>query len=293
MITYTNATTQIAIQYPRTWDVTALTDVTLQIADVEGNELQAATSAALYTQTTLADDATRFSRTIEVAAAAADLEIGDVIRIAGVNGYETHTVRGYDATNKIATLELTINRDFETGATVDRLTAISTVDLSDTDTYPPGIQLMLTWAPTGTGDSFTTLAEIEADSQIDLAEFTKDFKAVWPRAYNALKEPADRLDIVLRLAQDELRMTLATRGLDIARVKDQRLLNPPLMTLVARYWTLNGDENLDDERKVINSMFSANIEALCKLPIWVDTDGDGILDDGEDQSHPVYFERVW
>ena len=293
MITYTNDTTSIELQYPRSWDPFALTGATLQVADTDGTEIMAATAASRYTQTELADDAARYTRTLELDAAAADLQIGDLIHIEGVNGYEIHTVRGYDPTNKIATTELPINRAFETGATVDRLSVICTVDFSDTDVFAPGTQIVLTWTPAGTGAPFTLLAEIEADDQINLAEFTKDFQALWPRAYSALKDPADRFDIVIRLAQDELRMTLASRGLDIARVKDQRLLNPPLMTLVARYWALNGDERLEDERKLINSMLSASIEALCKLPIWVDHDGDGILDDGEEQSHPVIFERAW
>jgi hypothetical protein len=95
------------------------------------------------------------------------------------------------------------------------------------------------------------------------------------------------------LALDELRLTLLSRGLDMARVVDQRLISPPLMALVARYWTINGDEKLEDERKVIDAAYSAAVEHLCALPIWEDSDGDEILDEGELQDHPVYFERVW
>lgn len=293
MITLTNDTTTIPLHFPRSWDISMLSAVSLQIADHNAVELMAATAASLYTQTTLDGAASQFDRTITLDAAAGALEIGDIIRIEGVSGYEDHTIRGYDATNKLATLELTLNRDFEDGATVDRLSAVCTVDLSDTDVFAPGTQIVLTWSPTGTGAPLTLLAEVEANDQINVADFSKDFKALYPRAYDALKEPADRLDIVLRLAQDELRLILSQRGLDMARVVDQRLLNPPLMALVARYWTLNGDKEMSDERAVIDSMFSAMVEGLAKLPIWVDLDGDGIEDDGETDNHPVYFERIW
>lgn len=293
MITLTNSTTAIPLQYPRTWDLAALTGVTLQIANTSAVELLAATAADLYTQTTLDAAADRFDRSITLDAGAEDLEIGDILRITGVAGYEDHVVRGWDTTNKVATLDLVLNRDFEDGATVDRLSAVCSVDLSDTDVFAPGTQLVLTWTPAGTGAPMTLLAEVEADDQINVADFTKDFKALYPRAYDALKEPADRLDVVLRLAQDELRLVLSARGLDIVRVKDQRLLNPLLMALVARYWTLNGDKEMSDERTVIDAAYSTAVEGLCKLPIWVDSDGDGIEDDGETQTYPVYFERVW
>lgn len=293
MITYPNDTTRIVCQYPLTWGPSALTDVTLTVATTAGIELQAATSAALYTQTTLDAAASRFARSITLDAAAGALAIGDIIRITGVNGYEDHTVKGYDAASKAVDIELILNRDFEAGATVDRLSAVATVDFSDTDDYAPGTQIVLTWAPTGTGAPFTVVAEIEADDQINTADFLRDFRALYPRAYDALKTPADRLGIMIRMAQDELRLTLSGRGLDIARVKDQRLLNPPLMALVARYWALNGDQNLDDERKILGVMYSEAVENLCGLPIWVDNDGDGVEDDGETQDHPVFFERVW
>jgi len=293
MITLTNNTTSIPLAYPAGWAPADLTAVTLQIADTSAAELQAATAAALYAQTTLLTAAAQFANTLYLAADAEDLAVGDRIRVEGVNGYEEHTVKGYASTGKIATLERVIDRAFEAGATVDRLSAVATVDLSDTDTYPPGIQVVLTWAPAGTGSPLTERAEVEATAQIDVAAIKRDLEALFPRAYDALKDPADRLDTILRMAQDDLRLELASRGMDIARVKDQRLLSPPLLVFVARAWTLNGDDDLIEERKVLNKEYDSAISRLCNLPIWVDADGDGIDDDNETRNFPQFFERNW
>jgi len=293
MQTFTNATTTIPLLFPRGWDPSALSAVTLTITDTDNNTLQAATAAALYTATALDDDADQFASSFVLESGAGALVPGDLIRLAGVNGYEDHVVKGYDATTRAVTIELVLGRDFEDGAAVYRLSAIATVDFSDTDDYPPGIQMVFRWTPTGSGDVFTEEAEIDDRVQLDVASFTADFRALYPRAYKALSEPQDRFDRILKMAQDELRLVLVSRGLDPTRLVDQRLLSPPLMSMVARYWLLNGDEQLADERKVIESAYSAQIEQLCKLPVWVDSNIDGIEGTDETTSHPLIFERVW
>jgi hypothetical protein len=294
MQTFTNSTTTIPLVFPRGWDPATLTAVTLQIADKDANELQAATATALYTAAALATGgADQFASSFTLAAGAGALIPGDFIRLSGVSGYEDHVVKGYDATTRTVVIELVLGRDFEAGAKVYRLSTIATVDFSDTDDYPPGIQLVLTWTPTGSGDVFTERAEIDDRVQLDVAELSADFAALYPRAWQALKEPQDRFDRILRMAQDELRLVLSSRGLDPTRLVDQRLLSPPLMATLARFWLINGDEKMEDERKILESNYSAQIERLCNLPVWVDSDIDGVEDTDETTSHPQQYERVW
>lgn len=293
MITYTSKTTSIEFSIPQSWDIRALSGLTLQIADREGNELQAATAASIYTPTELNTAAAQFDDTLYLKPAAGNLAIGDMIGIEGYNGFEVHTVKGFDSTSKIVLLEEVLGRAYESGADVYRMSAVATVNFTNTTTYPPGIQLILTWTPTGTGSVITELAEIESTSQVDVAAFEKEFRALYPRAYNALTVPADRFGIIIRMAQDRLRLQLATRGLDVARIKDQRLLSPPLMSLVAKMWALDGDDDLIEERKVLSAEYNSVFEEFCSLPIWVDFDNDNIQDDDEVQNYPVYFERTW
>jgi len=291
MRTLTNTTTSIRLEFPRTWEPSDLTGVTIQIADTAGTELLSAAAASLYTATTLDGDARRFVRSITLAEGSGDLEIQDLIRIVGVLGYEDHTVKGYSSLD--AELENHVDRDFESGAAVYRLHCVATVDLSDTDDFPIGQQLVITWTPTGTGGVLTELAEIEGAIQVDIADFTRKFSASYKRAYSALSSPEDNLDTIIEIAQDELRTDLTDRGLDITRIKDQGLITPPLMALVAVIWARDGDDNTADEYERYGQAYSAALEKLCRLPVWEDSDSDGIKDTGEVQTHPANFERIW
>lgn len=293
MITYTNQTNKIKISFPADWDPSLLAGLTLSISDNQGGAILAPAAATLWTPTVLDSSASQYVTELYLDAGADDLDIGDIVRIEGLLGREDHTVKGFDPSTKTTTLETILERSFEAGAAVNALNAFITVDFSDTDDYAPGTQLVLTWTPTGTGSPYTILAEIEAFNQIEVAEFIEEFKAVYHRAYNALITPADRLRIVLRNAQSRLRMDLLSRNLDVARIKDQRLITPSLMALVAMIWATNGDDELIEERKVLAGEYSTLLETLCALPIWVDSDGDGIEGDGETQDHPKYYERVW
>jgi hypothetical protein len=293
MSTFTNSTTSIPLDFPNTWDPSDLTGLTIQIADVEGNELIASSAATLYSETTLDSAVSRYSTSIVLADGSDSLSDGDQIRISGVLGYEDHVVKGWSLSDLTATLEDFVDRDFEAGATVNRLYAVATVDLSDTDVFQSGDMIVITWTPTGTGAPLTQIAEIEEYSQIDVAGFVGDFRALYSRAYKALTSPEGRLDTVIRLSQDELRTDLASRGLDISRIKDQRLISPPLMAKVAEIWARDGDKDSDDEHQRHSRTYSAALETLCSLPIWVDLDGDGAQEDGEIDTYPVILEEVW
>ena len=293
MQTFSHQTTVIPLSFPLSWDPSDLSSVTLQIADVDGNELQAATGVSLYTATTLAEDVHVYEDSITLADDAEGLSIGDHIRITGIYGYEDHVVKGFDTETKLVTLERATEIDFEEGAFVYRLSAIATVDFSNTDTYPSGIQLVLTWTPTGTGSPITEQAEVEGFAQVDVAGLAADLQVMFPRAYEALKSPADRLDRMVRICTEEIRDALAIRGCDIARIKDQRRLTPLISAAVAYHWSLNGDVALQDERETLGQYYSATLENFAKLPLWVDLDGDGKQEEGETQDYPLFFERNW
>ena len=296
MRTLTNQTTSIVLDFPRGWNPANLTSITIGIADTEGNQLLPdpyVDDVTLYVEAALNSDSLRYSNSIELESGSDDLEVGDLIRISGILGYEDHVVKGYDADNLTAVLEGFVDRDFEEGATVNRLHGIYSCDLSDTATFQPGIQMVLTWTPTGTGDIVTEMAEIEETFQVDVAAFTKKFKAEYSRAYDALIKPSDRLDIIIESAQEELRTDLIDRNLDLSRIKDQKRITPPLMALVAVKWALGGDEGTSDELEKYEKAYSAAFEKLCRNPGFVDLDGDGTQDTGEDVSYPLYFERIW
>eukprot|EP00918_Siedleckia_nematoides_P001702 GHVU01004038.1.p1 GENE.GHVU01004038.1~~GHVU01004038.1.p1 ORF type:complete len:294 (+),score=31.22 GHVU01004038.1:747-1628(+) len=288
-----NKVETLRLAYPYEWTASDLTGLTLTVNDNAGNELAAASAASLYSDTTLDDDATEYASSVVLADTAGDLVPGDLISITGINGREVHTVKGFDNVTKTVQLEVMIDRAFEGGAAVSRLSATIDIDLSLVTTFSLGLSLVLMWTPAGTGAPFKELARMEPYAQINLAEFEEDFKAIYPRAYDVLIKPADRLGTVLRLAQRELANNLKSRGLDAARIVDQSLIAPPLMALVAKAWTRGGDDDLIEERKDLESEYSAAFETLCNQPLWVDSDGDNIEESGEVESHAVDFERTW
>ena len=65
------------------------------------------------------------------------------------------------------------------------------------------------------------------------------------------------------------------------------------MAKVAEMWARDGDKQTADEHKKYCKAYSAAFESLCKNPIWVDLDGDGKQDDGEVDTYPEIFEKVW
>jgi hypothetical protein len=296
--TFTNQTDTIWMSFPPTWDPSVITALTLKVADRSGNELMASTAADLYTATTLDADALRYADTVTLDAAAEDLSPGDVIRIVGSSGYEDRTVKGYDSISKVAILEQIIDNEYADGDSVYRLSAPVTVDFTDTNVYPAGQQLLLTWTPTGTGAPFTQLAEIAPTIQLDIEGFEVGFKALFRRAYEGLKEPEDRLDTVFEEAQKSLRRELISRRLDVTRVMDQDVMEPCLRLLCAIYWARGGElsdnnPNLKDELAEWRLDYKAEFELLCKNPIWVDDDIDDIQDPGETTSHEPYFRKGW
>ena len=293
MDTLTNTTELLKIEFPRTWDPSLLSSLTVKIADFEGVELVADTEASIYAASTLSIDSRRYARSITLTVDDDELVVGDLIRIVGSLGSEEHVVKGWNSSTLTAELENHVDRDFAAGSLVYRLSSSAVVDFSDTETFPAGLQMVVTWTPTGTGGPLTRLAEIEESLQADVADFTTKFRALYKRAYRALTTPEDNLDTVLSAAQDELRTDLLDRGLDISRIKDQRILTPPLMAQVALMWARDGDENTADEMVVYQKAYSAAFEKLCRKPIWQDKNGDGVLTDDEVNVHPPQFERNW
>ena len=290
-----NSSEVIELEFPLEWEPADLTELTLTINDRDGTELMPAETTTLYTATVLDTASYRYCRELTLEAGSDDLEIGDRIRVTGVLGYEDHVVKGYDSVDLTAELEEYVDRDFEEGATIHRLSAIVTVDLSDTDTFPAGEELVLIWTPTGTGGPFTQEASISSYRQIDIAGLTEELEAVYPRAHKALKKPKSRLGRVVARARSDIRSRLLIMDpqFEINDIRDQSILIPAVAAQCAVLWSLNGDDDMDEERKVYRGQVSSEIDVLSKLNLWVDQDDDLVEDQLEERTHPHIFHKGW
>ena len=290
-----NSAETICLEFPLEWDLSALTGLTLTINDQDANELMAADPVSLYTATALDVESRRYSREITLESGSEDLEMGDHVRIIGVLGYEDHVVKGYDSDDLTAELEDYVDRDFEVGAIVYRLSAVATVDLSDTDMFAAGTELLLIWTPTGTGGPFTQEASISSYRQIDIAGLGRELRDIYPRVYDGLIKPRDRLESIAARARNTIRSRLLIMDsqFEINDIRDQSLLLPAIAAQCAVLWSLNGDKEMEDERKVYRSQISSEIDILSKLDIWVDPDADLVDDPLEKRAHPHIFHKGW
>ena len=176
-----------------------------------------------------------------------------------------------------------------------RLSAIATVDLSDEDVFPAGTDLVLIWTPTGTGGPVTDTATISTYQQTELAGLSEELQDVYPRVYDGLTKPKDRLRRVSSRAKGDiskLLMTMDTR-FDISKIRDQSLIVPAVAAQCAVLWSMNGDDDIKDERAAYRLQVQTEVEILSKLNIWVDQDGDLVDDPGESRVHPHIFRKGW
>jgi hypothetical protein len=290
-LNYNNAAETIRLAYPHSWDPADITGLTLTINDRSGNELASAAPATLWTSTTLDGAVSAYATSLTLDAGADDLEPDDLIMLVGAGGKEIQTVRGYDSATKIVTLDSVLRNGYSDGDAVYGMFATIEVDLSDTDVFPAGKELVLIWTPAGTGAPFTETGAVSKYRQIDSAGFEGLFRDLYPRAHLGLTQPRNRLPSVLRIAKQEIKTRLLAKDptFDITKIRDQDLLKPSLMASCAVIWARDGDQVLEDERKEYKDVLLTAIETLAALPIWIDPDEDNIQDAGEISAHPPIF----
>ena len=152
-INYNDANQVVRFEFPAEWDASAISGLTLQIADKDATELAAAASVTIYTATSIddSDGVSAYSYEITLDSAAGNLEHGDPLWITGVEGSEYGRVAGYDSTNKVVTLEEHLKFAHEDDDAVYARWAYITVDTSTVATFPAGLVCVFTWTPSGTG----------------------------------------------------------------------------------------------------------------------------------------------
>jgi hypothetical protein len=287
-----NSAVPLRMEFPVEWDPKLLTGLTLTVKGRDGVELLAADAATLYTATTLAAAAPRFSGDIILDAGATDLVQLDPILITGVAGDERHTVKGFDSTTKAVELERILDNPHDSGDAVYGLFADYELNTTTVTDFPAGKKITLIWTPAGTGVPITETAQI-AKSELDIEGFERDFRDLYERAHRGLTEPRNKFAPMLAQAERRVENELRADGLDIQRVVDQSLLTPLIMAKLAWMWALGGDEGKEDERQVYGAEYQNEKNRVLSWPIWADDDQDNVEDEGEIKTHTPTFYRGW
>jgi hypothetical protein len=293
---YGSSAETLRITFPLAWDPTLLTGITLTIQDRQGTVLMAAAPATLWGPEVLDGAASAFSTTFKLDGTPDNLEPGDQLKLVGAGGIsELQTVADYAPTTKIVTLESILRNGYSDGDDVYGLWAVITVDLSDTDDFPAGRELVLIWTPSGVSGAFTELAEISRYQQLDVSGFAEYLRDIYPRAYDGLVTPRNRLNTVVEEATQKVAALLIARDpkFILSKVRDQRLIRPAIAAACAVIWVRNGDAELEDERKEWRRDLAEEIETLALQQIWVDLEDDFIEDKNETMEHPYIFRKGW
>jgi len=291
-IRYGSSAHVLRLEYPIEWDPTAISGLTVAISDIAGNALLAAAAATLYTATSIDGAVAQYAETVTLDSGAGALSPGDRILISGVGGDERRTVKDYDSTNKIVTLDQQLKYDHADDSVVSGIWGIYSLDASDTDAWTAGLGLRILWTPAGTGSPITEEGEV-VKTALEIAGIEQLIKDNYERAYNALVEPTDRLARVIAEAQRQIRAELSSDGFSIDRIVDQDAIASTVAAKVAYIWTLNGDINMEDERNALLKEYEARKGYLQRLAAWTDNDQDGIQDEYEVTDHEWYPVGSW
>jgi hypothetical protein len=291
-IPYGSSAAPLHFEFPLEWTADDITAVTLTITDRDNAELMAADALTLYTDTTLLTAASRYADSVVLAALAGDLSIGDKIRLTGIEGSEVCRVKGWDTDLETAKLEIILDLSYEAGDSVVALFGDYSLDVSDTEVFYAGCDMIFTLTPAGSGGEVTVMGQISKHA-LDIVGLRTALEDSFPRVYKAYTDPLDRFDRMAGMAERRLSQDLRQSNIDIQRIVDQSELIDAVVAEMAWLWTMNGDDDMEMERKFIGTERSERRTAIKNLPIFFDDNQDGAENEGEITSHEWSPDRSW
>lgn len=291
-IPYDNSSVPLKIACPAEWAIEDLTGVTIKATDDNAVELLADTAATLYTATTIDGAISQYDETFVLAAGSDSPAVGDTMKLVGPASVEYITVKGYEASTLTVTCDDIIDNDYDDGDDVYGLDISYSFDTSVVATFTAGLVFTITWTPAGTGIPIKDLYQI-GKFATDVEGIRKRFSRLYPRAYNAFKEPVERLADMVREAEIMVSLELEAGKMDYNRIIKHDMLAQLLMAKMAYLWTMGADEDLLDERESLSAAYSGMFGLVSTLPLWSDTDQDEKVDDDEVTTHEHIFENGW
>ena len=272
IVKYNESSNTMRLEYPYGWNIIGLSDVTIGVKTTAGAELLAATSATIYSDTTLASAATAGDVTIDLAVGADAVSPGDRLFIAHSAGGrdEEVEVASYNSTSKEVTVASPLLYGHSSGAAVYGLWATYDLDTTDTDVWPINSDIVITWTPDSGDPVYTERGRVQR-SVASWSDLERRFKAVYHREYRQLTEPYRRFDSMVEEAEQQLRMELSLRSLDMYKVVDKTLVMPCMMAMIRWLSLIDVDsERFLDEREIAMSEYKRNLELLLAHPVWID-----------------------
>ena len=291
---YDNDEFTIRLEFPHGWNIDTIDHVYLKVTDLNGEELLADDEIDLLTDTTTGATASARDDTVTLDADVSP-EPGDRLYLAdSVDGpSEEIVVKNYSSAAKLITLKYELLNDHTDGTGVYGLFGTYDIDLSDTDVYTLGKQVVLTWTPHDSGHNsvglpFKERAEI-ALFKLGLSGIQERFRSLYPREYEAISEPYNRFESFVEEARSQLQIDLSLDGIHIDRIPNSELLIPAYMAKMRWLVLLSGDDRYDTERKVAMDEYTNQIERLKMQPLWQDDNQDEVKTSDEFDDHAQFI----
>lgn len=293
-VQYGEDSVSIRFDFPSEWDPVNLSALTLTVKNDAGTELLAEDAMTLYTATSLLEDADQYTSSIVLATGAGSLEAGDLMWIDGASGGEIVRIKSYVAATRTAELEDILQYDHSADDGVYATWATYALDVSDTTTFPKGLTTVFIFTPTGTGQVTRDEYQI-SHAVVDVSGLEGTFKIIYPRAYHAFTSPANNFDIYRAEAERQIKNELLSQNnaFDYDRIVDQDMIAPVVMAKMALLWTLNGDVEKEDERKVLSADYASQMAYLLNRTKWTDDDQDDAKDEEEISDNEPIFNTSW
>lgn len=291
---YEDDSHELFLHYPSMWDAATITGVTVGIKDKANNTLLAATAATLTTAV-INGAVTAKGMSVVVDGLSGELRRGARLRLeektaADVEENETVTIRSVSVSGSDYTVELEdeLKHDHSDDTDVTGCYAYYDADLSDTDTFTKGLEVVVTWTPIGANNDDHAWTEIYRISGAKAGvpglwdDLRVSARSVWELIENDGSEDLEKLR---RLIQDSFEDEFTEKQLDINRVKDQRRLHKGFLLHAQEYILRPRGEQYKEALKEIQKAWAKWFSGLINDPLWVDTDQDEIEDDEEVDTH--------
>lgn len=280
VIKYDDSSFVVKTQMPTTW-LGNPTEVDISIYDTASTTIVDAASVTLYTgdvSSTLAQGGTdEIALTIS---SGYNPKQGDAVRIGNAAvGFINCKIASYAAATTTITIDQFLKWDMPSGIDIHWRDMSYTIDAS-TDDWADVDRVEIVWAPDTDDSDYTELWDV-LKRQSAGAALEQSF-AVFFKRYYANIEQNTFVEYEKR-ARDRLYNLFESRQRNMDKIVDSSLLDDLVITEIAILICLAGGTDYDDELKKLKADKAEQLAIIDGLEVWVDSDEDTVVDDGEEQ----------
>jgi hypothetical protein len=262
---------------PIAWSNSAT--ITCDVIGLNGTVLTADNAVTVYAGGVTASDADAGEYDVVLSVDNAVLAGARVAIGTTATGFQERVVDGYVSATKTITLTTCLDEDVATGASVIGLDMSTVIDAS-ADAYANIKKVSVRWKPDGDDITMTEIWRVlSVASQPSGLEYA--FKSAYPTIANTIED--EDFEQSANRAEQWLVNYCDTRGRDYKLVVNNDLTKELVINKMALMIGTAADISTEMYER-ISKQFEDNLTMFDSLPVWVDKDEDGAIDEGETES---------